>query len=215
MLKSFPPYNNRLQNKPHFNLGGWTAFVPTPCLTAQFFDMKRIERSEPTPESGENNMREPSKSLFENYAGCCGEGFCPWPRRRGRSIPAAGCNDRANASHGQKTRRPAGFQQKAVWLCCSSVEDPPGIFSGASAEALAPRQPAFCWKTASPGSFQTGSNILQLVSRITNPASCILLNDSILHRGHKAVHDCPQMSTLRRAQLSNTHFPHIRPLSDF
>ena len=48
----------------------------------------------------------------------CGEGFWLWPRRRGpsrtgqRSIPAAGCNDRANAGHGQKTRRPEGFRGK-------------------------------------------------------------------------------------------------------
>jgi hypothetical protein len=69
-----------------------------------------------------------SQSLFENYAGCCGEGFWLWPRRQGRSIPAAGGNDRPNAGHGQKTRRPEGFQQKAVWLRCSSVEDPRGIW---------------------------------------------------------------------------------------
>src|SRR5437016_3796904 len=47
-------------------------------------------------------------SLFENYPGRCGEGFWAWARRRGRRIPAAGCKDRANAAHGQKTRRPEG-----------------------------------------------------------------------------------------------------------
>ena len=50
------------------------------------------------------------QSLSENYKGCCGEGFWLWPRRRGRRIPAAGCNDRANAGQRQKTRRPEGFR---------------------------------------------------------------------------------------------------------
>src|SRR5271165_6263562 len=35
------------------------------------------------------------------------------------------------------------FAQEAAWLCCSSVEDPPGIFS-----FVAPRHPASCTKTA-------------------------------------------------------------------
>ena len=42
--------------------------------------------------------------------------------------------------------RPAArrvFAEKAVWLRCSSVEDPPGIFS-----FVAPRHPAFSAKTA-------------------------------------------------------------------
>ena len=49
------------------------------------------------------------KSLFENSKGSCEEGFWWWPRRRGRRIPGAGCNGRANAGHRQKTRRPEGF----------------------------------------------------------------------------------------------------------
>src|SRR5712692_9977842 len=53
-----------------------------------------------------------AESLFGNYEGCCGEGFWLWPRRRGRSIPAAGCKERVNAGHGQKTRRPEGFRGK-------------------------------------------------------------------------------------------------------
>ena len=46
-------------------------------------------------------------------------------------------------------KRPAArrvFAQKAVWLRCSSVEDPPGIFS-----FVAHRHPAFCTKTAPLG----------------------------------------------------------------
>ncbi|MBM3838180.1 MAG: hypothetical protein FJ398_09475, partial [Verrucomicrobia bacterium] len=41
------------------------------------------------------------QSVSENCAGSCGEGFWLWPRRRGPSIPNAGCKDRANAGHGQ------------------------------------------------------------------------------------------------------------------
>ena len=51
-----------------------------------------------------------ASSLSENCQGCCGEGFWLWPRRRGRRIPAAGCNDRANAGQRQKTHRPEGFR---------------------------------------------------------------------------------------------------------
>jgi hypothetical protein len=40
------------------------------------------------------------------------------------------------------------FAKKDILLCCSSVEDPRGIFSGARAEALAPRHSAFCAKAA-------------------------------------------------------------------
>jgi len=50
--------------------------------------------------------------VSENCEGSCGEGFWLWPRRRGPSIPNAGCKDRANAGHGQKTRRPEGFRAK-------------------------------------------------------------------------------------------------------
>src|SRR5713226_4433047 len=53
-----------------------------------------------------------AKSLFGNYEGRCGEGFWLWPRRRVPSIPAAGCKERVNAGHGQKTRRPEGFRGK-------------------------------------------------------------------------------------------------------
>ena len=38
------------------------------------------------------------------------------------------------------------FAQKVVWLRCSLVEDPQGVFS-----FVAPRQPTFCTKTAPLG----------------------------------------------------------------
>src|SRR6185295_3791210 len=68
--------------------------------------------------SGANQLLDTplSKSLFENYEGCCGKGFWLWPKRRGpsrtglRSIPASGCDGRANAGHSQKTCRPGGVR---------------------------------------------------------------------------------------------------------
>src|SRR5258708_34755865 len=55
---------------------------------------------------------EPPESLFGTCEGRCGEGFWLWRRRRVPRIPAAGCKERANAGHGQKTRRPEGFRGK-------------------------------------------------------------------------------------------------------
>jgi len=54
------------------------------------------------------------QSLSENSGGSCGEGFWSWARRRGwRWCPsgrsAAGCDDRANAAHGQNPSPPKGF----------------------------------------------------------------------------------------------------------
>src|SRR6266404_3994413 len=68
----------------------------------------------------------------------CGQGgeFRASPQRAVRNEPTPATDKRPAA------RRV--FAQKAVWLRCSSVEDPPGIFS-----LVAPRQTAFCAKTAS------------------------------------------------------------------
>jgi hypothetical protein len=48
-------------------------------------------------------------SVSENSEGSCGEEYWSWARRLGWSIPAAGCADRVNAAHDQKTRRPKSF----------------------------------------------------------------------------------------------------------
>jgi len=51
-----------------------------------------------------------------------------------------------------KDKRPTArrvFAEKAVWLRCSSVEDPRRVFS-----IVAPRHPAFCAKTALLGIFR-------------------------------------------------------------
>ena len=64
----------------------------------------------------------PAESLPENCERCCGEGFWLRPRRRGRSIPIAGCDDRANADQSQKTRRPEGFRAKGRTNPTSNAE---------------------------------------------------------------------------------------------
>ena len=92
------------------------------------------------------------KSLFENYEGCCGEGFWLGPRRRGRRIPAAGCNDRANAGRGQKTRRPEGFRGKGrpALLLLSRRSTRDILLRRALPYSLSP-------ENFTPCSFQTGS----------------------------------------------------------
>src|SRR6266700_7332238 len=67
----------------------------------------------------------------------CGQGgeFRASPQRAVRNESTPATDKRAAA------RRV--FAEKAVWLRCSSVEDPPGIFS-----FVAPRHPAFSPKTA-------------------------------------------------------------------
>src|SRR6266487_5544310 len=92
------------------------------------------------------------QSLFGNYEGRCGEGFWLWPRRRVPRIPAAGCKERANAGHGQKTRRPEGFRGKgrlaSLLLSRRSTRDI--LLRRASPSDLFPENSA-------PRSFQTGS----------------------------------------------------------
>src|SRR6266581_1850055 len=92
------------------------------------------------------------QSLFGNYEGRCGEGFWLWPRRRVPRIPAAGCKERANAGHGQKTRRPEGFRGKgrlaSLLLSRRSTRDI--LLRRASPSGLFPENSA-------PRSFQTGS----------------------------------------------------------
>src|SRR5216683_5237456 len=107
-----------------------------------------------------NLMSPGAESLFGNYEGCCGEGFWLWPRRRGRSIPAAGCKERVNAGHGQKTRRPEGFRGKgrlaSLLLSRRSTRDI--LLRRASRSGLFPENSA-------PRSFQTGSKTMDRMRR--------------------------------------------------
>ncbi len=102
-----------------------------------------------------------TKSLSENSVGSCGEGFWLWPRRRGRSIPAAGCNDRANAGQRQKTRRPEGFRGKGRLASLLLGHRHSRVCS-----LVAPRQPAFSAKTGLPRNFKTGFKKITLVSLV-------------------------------------------------
>src|SRR6266436_4272347 len=91
-----------------------------------------------------------TKSLFGNYEGRCGEGFWLWPRRRVPRIPAAGCKERANAGHGQKTRRPEGFRGKGR-LASLLLK----IHQGYSPSSRLPS--GLFYENSAPRSFQTGS----------------------------------------------------------
>src|SRR6266700_5630086 len=66
----------------------------------------------------------------------------------GAQRPAAGCEERANAGHGQKTRRPEGFRAKGHLASpCSRM--PSELLRGGRAQRLPRRacHPAFCPKT--------------------------------------------------------------------
>ena len=65
-----------------------------------------------------------TQSLFQNCLGSCGEGLWLRPRRRGPSIPATGCNDRANAGSRRKTRRPSGCLGRGCRASCSLANRP-------------------------------------------------------------------------------------------
>ena len=107
---------------------------------------------------------EKHKSLFENYEWACGRGFWLWPRRRVPRIPKAGCKERANASHGQKTRRPKGFRAKGRLASLLLSRRPTrGIL-------LRRASPSGLWlENRSTRSFQTGSKKKRL--RLGTPAS--------------------------------------------
>jgi hypothetical protein len=93
-----------------------------------------------------------AKSLSENSEECCGDGFWLWARRRGGSIPAAGCECRANAAHGQKTRRPEGFRAKSrlALLLLSHKALAAMLLRRASPSGL-------LLENSTPQNFQTGS----------------------------------------------------------
>ena len=91
-------------------------------------------------------------SLIENCVGSCGEGFWSQPRRRGRRIPAAGCNGRANAGCGQKTRRPEGLGGKAPLAALLVGHRPLRVCF-----LFAPCQSNFSLPNRTPPHFQTGS----------------------------------------------------------
>ncbi len=103
----------------------------------------------------------PPESLSENCEGCCGEGFWLGPRRRGRRIPNAGCNGRANAGPRQKTRRPEGFRRKGGLASLRLGHTPLRVMARAARTSRRHASPSrrFCENSA-PRNFQTGSEYL-------------------------------------------------------
>jgi tRNA synthetase class II (F) len=93
-----------------------------------------------------------SKSLFENYEGCCGKGFWLWPRRRGPSIPAAGCKVPSQRRPQAKDLPPGGFSGKRLsgFVAPQSKIHPDILLRRASPSSLFP-------ENSTPRSFQTGS----------------------------------------------------------
>src|SRR6266498_2164410 len=104
-------------------------------IAVQYWTRRQSDR-------GDGSRDANSKSLSENSVESCGEGFWLQPRRRGRSIPAAGCDGRANAGRRQKTGRPEGFRGKGRLASLLLGHSP---LRGCS--LIAPRNPAFPTKT--------------------------------------------------------------------
>jgi hypothetical protein len=71
---------------------------------------------------------------------------------------------------GKSTAARRVFAEKAVWLRCSSVEDPPGIFS-----FVAPRHTAFSAKTGPLGILRQALSVHgPVVGRREKTLSCFL-----------------------------------------
>jgi hypothetical protein len=101
-----------------------------------------------------NSLDFSPKSQFENSERSCGEGFWLRPRRRGRSVLAAGCKGQANAGRSQKNRRPRGFRANSRLASLLLGYSP---LRGCA--LVGPRLTASSTKNSTPRSFQTGSNI--------------------------------------------------------
>jgi internalin A len=104
---------------------------------------------------GERSYGRRAKSLSENSVGSCGEGFWLRPRRRGRSIPAAGCDGRANADRSQKNRRPEGFRGKGR---LASLLLGPSPTAGMLPRRVSPS--SLFHENRTPRNFQTGSKAM-------------------------------------------------------
>ncbi len=116
--------------------------------------------SRPTPEGqagGTDKARlcETPKSPSENWKGSCDEGFWAGPRRRGRRIPAAGCNGRANTGPAQKNRRPKGFRGKGRLASLLLGHRP---LAGMLPRRASPS--GLFLENRTPSNFQTGSNTI-------------------------------------------------------
>jgi len=99
----------------------------------------------------------------------CGEEFWLRSRRRGRSIPAAGCDDRANAGPRQKTRRPEGIRAKDRLASLLLSQRPLRVSS-----FVAPHHSAFSTKTGPHGILRQALSLqlLRLRHPDVTPTDC-------------------------------------------
>src|SRR5688500_7528873 len=142
------------------------------------------------------------ESLSENCVGSCGEGFWIWPRRRDRSIPAAGCDGRANAGQRQKNRARRVFLEKAVSLRCFSVEDPQGIFC-----FVAPHHPAFSRRTGPYGIFRQALRLREIETAVLRLCQSPGISSELVIKSHLSTRSngfCGNLPTDHRAENSKT-----------
>src|SRR6266705_174461 len=135
-----------------FCIPAWPRDAPSPggdCGSAQRRDEGGVKLRIPRS-AIERPRHQHLRACLETTRGAaardfgCGQGgeFRASPQRAVRNEPTPATDKRPAA------RRV--FGEKAVWLRCSSVEDPPGIFSFVAPSGLFPENSA-------PRSFQTGS----------------------------------------------------------
>jgi hypothetical protein len=88
------------------------ANLKSQIVTSSLTHGGRRKRPSVFTEQGVAMLSSVRRACLKTTRGAAARDFGCGPRRRGRHIPAAGCNDRANTGHGQKTRRPEGFRGK-------------------------------------------------------------------------------------------------------
>ena len=94
------------------------------------------------------------KSLSEYSEGSCSEGFCWWPRRRGRRIPAAGLQRPSQRRPPAKEPPPGGFSRKrSAGFVTRRSQTPAGMLPPRASPSDRFRE------NRTPLSIRTGSNL--------------------------------------------------------
>src|SRR5216683_7113324 len=94
-------------------------------------------------ESGSIGKRLGLRACLETTRGAAARDFGCGQGGEFRASPQRAVRNEPTPATGKRPAARRVFAEKAVWLRCSSVEDPPGIFS-----FVASRHPAFSPKTA-------------------------------------------------------------------
>ncbi len=137
-------------------------YLQYPCLgeaaenlAPQLVNHNARKRNPSNDESGDHMLR----ACLETTRGAAARNFGCGQGGLGRAQrPAAGCEERANAGHGQKTRRPEGFRGKGrLTSPCSRMLSE--LLRGGRAQRLLRRaSPTGLFpENSAPRSFQTGS----------------------------------------------------------